>query len=141
MTQASTRQGMVLPFVISLVGGLIITIFSLFNLAWFGTGAPFWGGVGSYMQNMMDGYHGFMGSYASSTGFFIAVSIVGFVCGVIVLISSLVLRIHPQERVIWGIVIVAFSAISFVGMGGYFVGAIFGMLGGILALTYKPLTT
>ena len=39
----------------------------------------------------------------------------------------------------WGVVIVVFSAVSFVGMGGYFVGAAFGILGGALALTYKPL--
>jgi hypothetical protein len=53
--------------------------------------------------------------------------------------SALVLRIHPEEHFIWGIVIVVFSAISFVGMGGYFVGAGFGIIGGAIALTYKPI--
>jgi hypothetical protein len=55
------------------------------------------------------------------------------------LFAALVLRVHPEEHVIWGIVIVAFSAVSFVGMGGYFVGAGFGIVGGAIALTYKPL--
>ncbi len=136
----SEKQGLTLAFVISLVGALIVLIFSLVNLVWFGSNAPNWGGFGNYCVSMMDGYHNFMGSYSTSTGFFTAISIVSFVCGVIVLMSALVLRIHPQEHFLWGIVIVVFSAISFVGMGGYFVGAIFGIIGGALALTYKPLT-
>jgi hypothetical protein len=136
----SEKQGLILAFVISLVGALIVLIFSLVNLVWFGSNAPNWGGFGDYMSNMMSGYHNFMGSYSTSTGFFTAISVVSFVCGVIVLMSALVLRIHPQEHFLWGIVIVVFSAISFVGMGGYFVGAIFGIVGGVLALTYKPLT-
>jgi hypothetical protein len=135
----SEKQGLTLAFVISLAGALIVLIFSLVNLVWFGSNAPNWGGFGDYMRNMMGGYHNFMGSYSASTGFFTAISVVSFVCGVIVLMSALVLRIHPQEHFLWGIVIVVFSAISFVGMGGYFVGAIFGIVGGVLALTYKPL--
>ena len=81
-----------------------------------------------------------MGNYASSTGFFTAVSVVSLVCGVIVVMAALVLWLHPQEHVIWGIVIIVFSAVSFLGMGGYFVGAIFGIMGGSFAVTYKPLT-
>lgn len=135
----SEKQGLTLAFVISLVGALIVLIFSLVNLVWFGSNSPNWGGFGDYMRNMMGGYHNFMGTYSSSTGFFTAISIVSFVCGVIMLMSALVLRIHPQEHFLWGIVIVVFSAISFVGMGGYFVGATFGIVGGVLALTYKPL--
>ena len=133
----SEKQGVAVAFVISLVGGIIILAFSLVNLVWFGSNAPSWGGFGDYWSGMMSGYHDFMGNYASSTNFFTAVSIVSFVCGVIVVFSSLVLRIHPREHLLWGVVIVVFSAISFVGMGGYFVGAVFGIIGGALALTYK----
>jgi hypothetical protein len=135
----SEKKGLTLSFVISLVGGLIILIFSLVNLVWFGSNSPSWGGFGDYWGSMMNGYHNFMGTYASSTGFFTAVSVTGFVCGVIVLMSTFILRIHPQEHVLWGVFIVVFSAISFVGMGGYFVGAGLGIIGGALALTYKPL--
>jgi hypothetical protein len=134
----STRQGVTLSYVMSLVGGLIVLIISLVNLVWFGSGASTTGSFGSYMNGAMDGYHNFMGSYASSTGFFTAVSVVSLVCGVIVVMAALVLRIHPEEHFIWGVVIVAFSAVSFVGMGGYFVGAVFGIVGGVIALRYKP---
>ena len=135
----STRQGVTLSYVMSLVGGLIVLIVSIINLVWFGSGASTEGVFGSYMRGAMDGYHNFMGSYASSTGFFTAVSVVSLVCGVIVVIAALVLRVHPEEHIVWGAVIVAFSAVSFVGMGGYFVGAGFGIIGGAIALTYKPI--
>jgi hypothetical protein len=133
----SDKQVLVVPFVISIVGGLIVLVFSLVNLVWFGSGAPNWGGFGDYWASMMNGYHNFMG-IASSNSFFTAVSIVSLVCGVVVVFSSFVLRLHAKEHAIWGVVIIVFSAISFVGMGGYFVGAIFGIIGGALALTYKP---
>jgi hypothetical protein len=136
----STRQGVTVSFVISLIGGLIVLVFSLVNLVFFGSGASTLGGFGNYMRGAMGGYHNFMGNYASSTGFFTAISVVSLICGVIVVIAALVLRVHPQEHVMWGIVIVVFSAASFVGMGGYFVGAAFGILGGVLALTYRPIT-
>lgn len=135
----SAKQVYVLPVAMSLTGGIILLIVSIINITWFGANAPSWGGIGDYMRSMMGGYHNFMGAYASSTAFFEAVSIVSLVCGVIVIIGASVLRAHPQEHVLWGIVIIIFSVVSFVGMGGYFIGAILGIIGGILALTYKPL--
>jgi hypothetical protein len=135
----STRQGVTLAFIISLVGGLIVVIFSLVNALWFGYGASVDGGFGGFMRGAMGGNHNFMGTYASSTGFFTTISIISLVCGVIVVFASLVLRLHPEDHVLWGIVIVVFSAISFVGMGGYFVGGAFGILGGGRALTCKLL--
>jgi uncharacterized membrane protein len=94
----SEKQGLTLPLVISLVGGLIVLVFSLVNFVWFGSGTPSWGSFGNTMSGMMGGYHNFMGSYGSSSSFFTAISMVRFVCGVIVLMSALVLRNHPQEQ-------------------------------------------
>ncbi len=134
----STRQGVFVSFIISFVGGLILLVVSTINAVWFGSGTPSWSGLGVYMRSMA-GYHGFMGNYGSSSSFFAAVSVVSLVCGVIVVMAALMLRIHPQEHVMWGAVIVVFSAISYIGMGGYFVGAAFGIIGGAIALTYKPI--
>jgi len=41
----------------------------------------------------------------------------------------------------WGILILVFSVLSFVGLGGFVVGAIFGIVGGVLALRWKPPTS
>ncbi len=79
----STNQAFTLGYVLSLIGGLIVLVVSILNLVWFGTGASFLGGYGGYMRGMMDGYHNFMGNYASSTGFFAGVSVVSLICGII----------------------------------------------------------
>ena len=47
------------------------------------------------------------------------------------------LSLRPLEHVTWGVLIVIFSAISFVSMGGWFVGAILGIVGGALALAWR----
>ncbi len=133
----STNFGITTAYVIALVGGIILLAVSILNVAWFGSGAPNWGGFGGYMQGMMDGYHGFMGNYASSTSFFATISVVSLMCGVIVAIMAVLLRARPQDHTIWGALIVAFSVVSFVGMGGFFVGAVLGIIGGALALTYR----
>jgi hypothetical protein len=132
------NSGITAANVIALGGGLILLIVSILNVAWFGSGAPNWGGYGGYMQGAMGGYHNFMGSYAASTSFFATISVVSLMCGVIVVIMAILLRARPQEHVIWGALIVAFSVVSFAGMGGYFVGAVLGIVGGALALTYRP---
>src|SRR3990170_1390428 len=55
----------------------------------------------------------------------------GFMWGTI---GALMLNYRPAERRSWGIVILIFSVISFLGMGGFFIGAILGVIGGALAL-------
>jgi bacteriorhodopsin len=81
----------------------------------------------------MGGYHNFMGSY-SSYGFLAGISLVAVICGVIVVMSAINLRLNPQQRTIWAIVIIVFSVVSFVGMGGFFIGAILGIIGGAFVL-------
>jgi hypothetical protein len=107
------------------------------NLVWFGSGAPNFGGFGGYMSGMMDGYHNFMGSYGSSYGFFAGISILSLICGIIVIVGAVMLRAQPREHMIWATLIIVFSAVSFVGMGGFFIGAILGIIGGAFALSFK----
>jgi hypothetical protein len=136
----STNQAFTLAFVLSLIGALIVLVVSILNLVWFSTSTSFLGGYGGYMRGMMDGYHNFMGNYASSTGFFAGISAVSLICGIILVVAAVMLWIQPQAHIIWGVIIVVFSAVSFVGMGGYFIGAILGIIGGAIALSYKPRT-
>jgi hypothetical protein len=62
----------------------------------------------------------------------------GLVCGAIVLLSATMLLAKVGRRRTWGILILVFSVLSFVGLGGFIVGAVLGMVGGILALRWKP---
>jgi len=134
---SKTDQATTFAFIISLLGGLITAIISAVNVVWFNSGATAFGGYGTAMRGAMDGYHNFMGSYASSTSFLAGLSLVGVICGVVVLMSAILLRVQPHQHTIWAIVIIAASIISFVGMGGYFVGAVLGIVGGAFVLYTK----
>jgi Na+(H+)/acetate symporter ActP len=59
---------------------------------------------------------------------------------VIVIISTFMLKSKREQHSTWGILIVLFSVLSmFVGpMGGMGIGLILGLIGGILAITWKP---
>lgn len=62
----------------------------------------------------------------------------GLVCGAIVLVSATMLLAKVGQRRIWGILILVFSVLSFIGLGGFVLGAVLGITGGILALRWKP---
>jgi hypothetical protein len=62
----------------------------------------------------------------------------GLVCGAIVLMSAAMLLARVGERRTWGILITIFSVLSFVGLGGFVVGAILGIVGGAMTLRWKP---
>ena len=64
----------------------------------------------------------------------------GLVSGVIVLVSAVILLTNPSQRKNWGVLILVFSVMSFLGLGGFIVGAILGIVGGILTLRWKPPT-
>ena len=98
----ATNQGITFAFIVSLVGGLIVFIASLVNVVWFLSGAANFGGFGNYMRGAMDGYHSFMGSYGSSNSFLAGISVVGLVCGVIVLIGAIMLKVEPHQSTYLG---------------------------------------
>jgi len=77
---------------------------------------------------------GFVGGIVTSVGVF------GLVSGIIVLVSGVMLRTSPGQRTLWGTLILVFSVLSFLGTGGFIVGAILGIIGGILALTWHAPT-
>lgn len=130
-----THERPLTSFILSLIGGLIIIIGGILDSIWYlSSGASydgFWGG-------MMGGWHGMMGGYGLSYGYMSGFSLVGLTCGIIVLIGALMLNVQPTYHTSWGIVILVFSIISFVGMGGFFVGAILGIIGGAFAISWRP---
>jgi len=67
---------------------------------------------------------------------------VGLVSGIVVVISGAMLRASsPNQRTLWGALVLIFSCLSFFGFGGFIIGAILGIIGGIMALTWKPHAT
>jgi len=131
-------------FILSLLGGIFLLLRGsmVFMTRWYGFGGMtngYWGWGG-----MMDRYWGYapgvgmMGAY----GFGRMLGIVGILFGVVVIIGALMLHNNPSQHTTWGLVIVIFSALSIFGgaMAGLGIGFVLGLIGGILALTWKPPT-
>ena len=74
---------------------------------------------------------GFVGSVLQAVGIF------GLVSGLIVLGSGIMVRIHPEQSVLFGLLMLIFSVLSFFGTGGFVLGAILGIAGGIMTLMWK----
>jgi len=66
------------------------------------------------------------------------VGLFGLISGIIVLASAVMLRVYPDQRKTWGVLMLVFSVLSFFGLGGFVVGAILGIAGGIMTLIWKP---
>jgi hypothetical protein len=120
-------------FLLSLVAGVFIILgggaMSLFSYGLRG------------MMGRYGGWGGMMGSGFGMMGFaFGMLGVLGLIFGVIVIVSALMLNSKPHEHTTWGTLILIFSVLSIFGsmMGGFGIGLILGIIGGILAITWKP---
>jgi hypothetical protein len=125
----------VTAFLLSLIGGLIILVGSVIGSIWYLFGGTFYGG---FWGGMMDGWHGMMGGFGFPYGYMAGFSLAGLVSGIIIVVSAVMLNIQPAAHTSWGIVILVFSIISFIDMGGFFIGAILGIIGGAFAISWRP---
>ena len=132
----------------SLVAGILMLVTGILSAAWFMTGgyAPNGGGMmdGNGMMDgfggMMDGYESMMHGFGVPLSFMSGLSIIGLIAGILVIIGAIMLNARPADHITWGAIILAFSVISLLGMGGFYVGALLGIAGGALALSLRPVT-
>jgi hypothetical protein len=109
-------------YLLSLIGGILILIFSLI-----------------YAVILLA-----IASLFSSLGFglgatiAVAFAVVALVLGLVVLVLAMRLKSNPGGVKTTGILIVVFAVISFIGGGGFYIGAILALIGGILALIWHP---
>lgn len=133
----STKSEINVGYALSLVGGILIIFSSLLSMI----GIIFFGWYGGWMMGGMM-YGGHMGGWyawpwwGNMMGFFIIFPTIGLISGILVTIGAMKLR-TSTDTLAWGTVIIVFSIISFIGGGGFFFGAILGLIGGILAITLK----
>ena len=138
MTQQTTSAYPKTASILALVGGTIIllagvllvavSIFVLPNLNY-----------SDYHMNVPQGLNP-AGIPALVSGFVGVLGAFELVSGIIVLVSAVMLLSNLGQRKTWGVLILVFSILSFIGFGGFFAGAILGMVGGILTLRWKPST-
>lgn len=132
----SSEQKPMVPFVLSLISGILILIGGL-TVTYLGMWRF------EFMGRMMRGY-GY--AFAARPGYFSPfisfVGMLGIIFGVIVIASAVMLNRRPTQHKTWGILILIFSILGiFGGMAGYLVGLILGIVGGALAITWKPPVT
>jgi hypothetical protein len=137
-------------FILSLIGGIFILLGGG-AMAMLGSWRSSYGysSYGNYGYGMMGGYgyggwggmmgrgFGMMGGLGYGFGL---IGVVGLIFGAIVIISALMLNSKPEQHSTWGTLIIIFSVLSMFGsaMGGFGIGLILGLIGGILAVTWKP---
>ncbi len=67
----------------------------------------------------------------------IALGALGVICGLLMLVSGIMAYTKTSAIKTWGIIGLVFSIISLGSGGGFILGFILGLVGGILALVYK----
>jgi hypothetical protein len=110
-----------------IVAGMLITALAVFIIPHLNA-SLFHNATGSIqVQNVP----GFVGSILEGFG------LIGLISGVIVLGSGVMLRIYPRQSVVFGLLILVFSILSFFGFGGFVAGAVLGIIGGIMTLRWR----
>jgi hypothetical protein len=111
-------------FILSLISGMLISLQGCLRVI-----RTQWGlelGIGEFRRYSLGGLD------------YKILGIVSIIIGVMVIVGALLLR-KPDRARQGAITVIVFSAISILSGGGFIVGLIFGVIGGVLALTnYSP---
>ncbi len=105
--------------VLSIIGGVFILIGGLVGVA-----------IGSALAFITFGFAG---------GTVVLLGAIGTILGILTIVFAILLGMHPGNHTMYGALIVVFSIISWItAFGGFFIGFLLALIGGILALTFKP---
>jgi hypothetical protein len=108
--------------VLSLIGGIFVII-----------GGAFLAFAGSLIGSLS-----VTGASAASDTVLI-LGIVGVVIGIIMVVGGFMMYSNPTSTKMWGVIVLILAIVSWVtSVGGFFIGFLLGLIGGILALTFKP---
>jgi hypothetical protein len=136
MTQNTATGYPTTASIISLIGGIVITLGGLLFVA-----------VSTFvLPNINYGNLVLPQNLPASaipglvSGFVGMIGIFGLVSGAVVLVSSVMLLTGKGQPRTWSVLILVFSILSLFGLGGFLVGAVLGIVGGALALRWKPPT-
>ena len=130
-----TEEKPTAAFILSLVAG----VFILLGGGMMTMIGSWMGNYGYGMMGRYTGWGGMMGTGYGMMGFaFGAMGVLGLIFGAIVIISALMLNNKPEQHSTWGRLSCFSRCIFSSAMGGFGVGLVLGLLGGVLAITWKP---
>lgn len=97
------------------------------------------GGVLIALEGILDALRSSVGRIVPRlAGIGIVFGILGLVFGLVILYGAFRLRSDPTMSQTWGILIVVLAVVSILAGGGFLLGLILALIGGILAITWKP---
>jgi hypothetical protein len=130
MESVSKSSGMEPSSILSIIGGSLMVAGGIFALSMFG----FWSQAGMGGWGMMDGWGTMSGYFGWPVGTMAAVSMAA---GALAIAGGYAIYRKPAGANVWGAGILIASIAGLFTMSGFFVGAVLGIIGGILALTKK----
>jgi hypothetical protein len=133
----SSKESPFVAYVLSLIGGVLILLGAVVGS--FVT--PIWYGGMMGRGWMMGGQSGWMmDNFGALSPLSLGFMVVSFVTGVLVIVGAVMMTAHPEQHMIWGTIVLIFSIVSFIGfgIGGFVLGALLGIAGGVLALSWRP---
>lgn len=104
---------------------------------WVISGGFDFGDMMNGVGHMMGGYQDMMDSFGFPSGFMTGLPLLGVISGIVVITSAIMLNAQPGAHMTWGTIILVFSVISFMSMGGFWIGALLGIAGGAIALSWR----
>ncbi|HYA10756.1 MAG TPA: hypothetical protein VEH10_03690 [Thermoplasmata archaeon] len=108
-------------FILSLIGGIFILLGGLADAAIYAI-------IGGAVLSIFPGLGALL----------IALAVIALLFGLIIIFGAIQLRSKPESAKTWGIIILVLAILSWIGGGGFFIGFILALIGGILALVWKP---
>lgn len=109
-------------FILSLMGGIFIMLGGLISTALLG--------IAGLFASLLFGF--------IAGGVMIILGILGIVWGILVILGAAMMYSHPERSKTWGAIVLVFSILSWFGaLGGFFIGFILGLVGGVLGLTWS----
>jgi hypothetical protein len=112
---AQRKEAPTAAFGLALAGGIIIVLAGLVVML-----------VGALVTLFVAGVGGIFG-------------LIGVIWGILIIAFASLLRSRPEQHVGYGVAIVIFAILSWVGaFGGFVIGFILALIGGILAIVWKP---
>jgi len=109
-------------FVLSLVGGIFWILQAVVFFA-----------LSSLMESLGAGM-GLAGMGAVGT----LLGGISLLFAILILLGAAMMYARPAQAKIWGIVTLIFAVIGFLFLGGFYIGSILALVGGILGIVWKP---
>lgn len=105
--------------VLAIIGGVFILLGGLAELA-----------LGAYLSSI---------SFGIGAGVLRLFGALGALLGILVLVFGVLVYSNPANHVVYGVLIIVFSIVSLTSFaGGFFIGFLLALIGGILTLVWKP---